>query len=112
MATVQQNYICEHRLCHASVTAVTYPLSNGFGQEKKKNRKRVKTEDQMNGNYYTAKFLANERVNDQLANAKYHRLAKRNNKGLGNKSILNNIWPALVESKQWMTGITSYLVNA
>jgi hypothetical protein len=66
----------------------------------------------MNGNYQTAKFLANERVNDQLGNAKYHRLAKRNSKGQGNKSVLNNIQPVLVQSKQWMTKMTSHLVNA
>jgi hypothetical protein len=69
-------------------------------------------EDQMNGNYHTAKFLANERVNDQLANAKYHRLAKRNSKGQEKKSILSNIRPVWVESKQWMGKMTGHLVSA
>jgi hypothetical protein len=66
----------------------------------------------MNGNYATARFLANERVNDQLANAKYHRLVNRNNKGQGKKSILINLRPVLAESKQWMSKMTSHLVSA
>ena len=66
----------------------------------------------MSGNYYTAKFLANERINDQLANAKYHRLAKMNSKSQKEKSILSNIRPVLFGSKQWMTKMTGRLVSA
>ena len=66
----------------------------------------------MNGNYYSAKFLANERINDQLANAKYHRLAKMTSKSQQEKSILSNIRPVLFGSKQWMTKMTSRLVSA
>ena len=112
MATASQNYNFPDRLCHASVTDVVYPLFNDFGLEIKKHRQRVKTEDQMNGSYHTAKFLANERVNDQRANARDHRLAQKSVNGQNNKSILNNIRPALSESKQRLIHLTSQLAGA
>ena len=107
-----QNYSLENRLCHAAVTGEGYPMFNDFGHEEHKTTGReLNREDKMNSNYQVAKFLANERVNEQLGSAKHYRLAESANEGQGNKRILNIISPALAEASQRMTVITSYLVS-
>ena len=107
-----QNYSLENRLCHAAVTGEGYPMFNDFGHEEHKTTGReLNREDKMTSNYQVAKFLANERVNEQLGSAKHYRLAKSAHEGQGNKRILNIISPALAEASQRMTVISSYLVS-
>ena len=83
-----QNYSLENRLCHAAVTGEGYPMFNDFGHEEHKTTGReLNREDKMTSNYQVAKFLANERVNEQLGSAKHYRLAESANEGQGNKRI-------------------------